>query len=238
MAQYRTRDTAGMRARIACPMSPALSPLTTKPATISDAVFERIRQAIVTRALPPGARITEAGLAAELHVSKTPVREALLRLREIGLIEPEGARGNRVVNPTAQSLHDAYELRRVLETFTAGAAAERATPAQAEQIADAAERSLQAAKARSFARFRKPDAELHTIVAEAAGNVRIARAIADVTGLIRALRERDRPEAEAIVEFGEGHVRIADAITRGDATAAGAEMQRHLELVERVLLGE
>ena len=58
---------------------------------LSHLVYESIRDAIINRSLPPGARLTETKLAEELNVSKTPVREALVKLREVGLIDPPGA---------------------------------------------------------------------------------------------------------------------------------------------------
>ena len=76
--------------------------LPTRPESLSDVVYETIRDAIVHRTIPPGARVTETGLAKQLDVSKTPVREALLKLREIGLIEPHGACGGRGVAPGQQ----------------------------------------------------------------------------------------------------------------------------------------
>ena len=56
------------------------------PERLADMVYETIRQSIMDKTLAPGARLTESGLAAQLGVSKTPVREALLRLRRIGVI--------------------------------------------------------------------------------------------------------------------------------------------------------
>src|ERR1700716_2927871 len=97
--------------------------LHTRPESLSEVVYETIRDAIVNRTIPPGVRVTEAGLAKQLNVSKTPVREALLRLREIGLIEPSGVRGGRIILPSPTSIRQAYEVRLALETFAAEAAA-------------------------------------------------------------------------------------------------------------------
>src|SRR5207249_1759968 len=64
--------------------------LEVRPDSLTDAVYEAIRRGIIDRRLAPGSPVTEAALAEQLGVSKTPVREALLRLKDIGVIEPNG----------------------------------------------------------------------------------------------------------------------------------------------------
>jgi DNA-binding GntR family transcriptional regulator len=219
-------------------MTPPLAPVDQKPETLTDTVYARLHEAIVSRSLPPGSRITEAGIAQQLSVSKTPVREALLRLREIGLIEPEDVRGNRVVSPSLAALRDAYEYRRVLETFTARAAAERASAEAIEEIQAAAERSLRAAETHDLTKFREPDRTFHRLIAEASGNARMVTAIDNTSTLIRALRQRDLPGAEAVIEFGESHLRVARAIAARDGDAAADAMWTHLQQVEDFFLAQ
>ena len=110
-------------------------------------VFESIQSAIKDKSLPPGRRVTEADLAAQLNVSKTPVREAFIKLRQIGLLEPDGRRAWRVIQLSRPTIDDACEVREALEVSAARAAAERATAEQREAISEAAERSLEAAGA-------------------------------------------------------------------------------------------
>src|SRR5580693_9279427 len=97
----------------------ALEPIGVKPEPLAEIVFGIVRDAIVRKDLPPGSRISEARLAAQLNVSKTPVREALLRLEGIGLIVPDGNRGARVVKPSADNIQHAFEVRTALEGFAA-----------------------------------------------------------------------------------------------------------------------
>jgi DNA-binding GntR family transcriptional regulator len=106
--------------------------LEVRPDSLTDAVYEAIRRGIIDRRLAPGNPVTEAALAEQLGVSKTPVREALLRLKDIGVIEPNGRRGGRVVQLSELSVRRAYEVRDALEPYAAGRAAERA---EANQVA-------------------------------------------------------------------------------------------------------
>ena len=70
-------------------MAQQLAPLTEKPESLTQLVYQALRDAIISKRLPPGERVSEASLARQLRVSKTPVREALLRLHAIGLVEAE-----------------------------------------------------------------------------------------------------------------------------------------------------
>src|SRR5919204_5450508 len=93
------------------------SPIDDRPESLAEMVYEAIRQSIMDKTLKPGSRVSEVGLARQLGVSKTPVREAMLRLRRIGVIESEGLRGGQVVRPSAAAIRQAYELREALEVF-------------------------------------------------------------------------------------------------------------------------
>lgn len=214
-----------------------ISPLETRPERIADVVYNAIRDAIVTKRLVPGERVTEAGLAARLKVSKTPVREAMLRLQEVGLIEPDAVRGTRVLQPSATAFEHAFELREALETFTARKAAMQATQRDIRTIRETAQRSLNHARAGRIDDFRSCDRELHEAIAAAAGNPRIAKAIDDAVALIGALRARDLPHAEAAATCAESHVAIAEAIRAHDADSAEERMRAHLrELREFTVL--
>src|SRR6202012_400250 len=124
----------------------ALEPVAARPQSLTDIAFDRIRTAILTRNLEPGTRVSEAMLGDMLQVSKTPVREALLRLCHVGLVEPT-TRGLRVVLPNPTSIRNAYEVRTGLETMASQLAADRATDEQRAAIIAAASSSLQFARA-------------------------------------------------------------------------------------------
>lgn len=205
--------------------------LESRPRNLSDLVFETIQQAIVDKVLPPGEPLTEPGLAERLNVSKTPVREALLRLRQMGLIEQSGPRSLRVIQPSRDGIRHAYELREALESFAAARAAELAAPADREQIRTAAKRSLDAAKAGDLDGFRAADRELHGTIAGLADNPRIAQLIEDAGVVISTLLSRELPTGQGATDCAEGHVRIANAIAASDPDAAAREMTGHIRHV-------
>jgi DNA-binding GntR family transcriptional regulator len=104
----------------------ALQPIAVRPETLSERVYEAIREAIVSRRLVPGERVTETAVAAQLSVSKTPVREALLRLEHVGLVITETCRGVSVVRASPSIIREAFEYRLALEVEACRLAAVRA----------------------------------------------------------------------------------------------------------------
>src|SRR6266566_2744275 len=174
-------------------MAHQLAPLTEKPESLTQIVYQTLRDAIISKRLPPGERVSEASLARQLRVSKTPVREALLRLQAIGLVEADGGRGGRIVRPSADLIRHTYEVRGSLESLAARLAA-------------------------------------------AAANPYLARLIDNAYTLTGAARQRDVPSAGASVDCATGHMRIAEAIARGDGAGAAAEAAAHVEMVGLLVL--
>ena len=91
----------------------------------ADRVYQELRRRIVSWETPPGSALREVGLAEELRVSRTPVREALQRLKSDGLVVARGRRGLEVPRWDARHLEDSYRLRADLEAWSAKRAAQR-----------------------------------------------------------------------------------------------------------------
>ncbi|MEJ0024911.1 MAG: GntR family transcriptional regulator [Rhizomicrobium sp.] len=204
---------------------------------IGDVVYQRILDAIVNGTLLPGAQITEQALAERLNVSKTPVREALLRLRQHGLIEASGKRGYRVVLLSTEALRATMEIREALEIYLAVCAAERANEKQKGQIMATAQASLTAAEAGDFDAFHVQDREFHSAIAGAVSNSAMDEQVARCIVLIHTAVRRDLPpDGEEIVRCGQRHVQVAKAIFAGDARAASIEMMGHLRSFHAVVI--
>ena len=209
-----------------------------QPDNLSMRVFESIQSAIKDKSLPPGKRVTEADLAAQLNVSKTPVREAFIKLRQTGLLEPDGRRAWRVIQLSRRTIDDACEVREALEVSAARAAAERATDAQRAAISDAAARSLEAATAGDNSVFRSWDDRFHRAVSDASENARLKGLIDDTLLLIATLRLRDLPHRQASIACARAHVAIADSIAGGSAIEAGEAMRAHVRQVKEYTFGD
>ena len=214
-------------------------PLQSRPERLADVVYEAIRHSIMDKTLPPGARLTESGIAEQLGVSKTPVREALLRLRRIGVIEPDGVRGGRVVRPSLSAIRQAYEVREALEVFAVRVVAERGLSGpDLERIGEAARLSYEHAAGGDQAGFREWDFVFHRAIADAAANPHLAGLIEDVFTLIGTLRQRDFPDTGFSVDCGKAHIRIAEAIAHREVAEAEQATREHIRQVEGYVLAE
>ncbi|MGW3623615.1 GntR family transcriptional regulator [Streptomyces sp. NPDC000880] len=214
---------------------PQLRPLRSKPESLTDMVTDAIKEAIVGKELAPGTRVSEAMLATRLEVSKTPVREALLRMRHLGLVESNGG-GLQVVQPSWQKIHDAYELRAGLERVSAKHAATRRSEADHMMLAELAAASLDCAKTADVAGFRDSDRSFHHLVATCSGNTALAAAVDEALLLTSALRLRDVPRTGDSVSCAAEHVQIARLIGTQQPELAAAAMEAHVEHVMSTVL--
>jgi DNA-binding GntR family transcriptional regulator len=214
------------------PLRPLRAPRTSLTILVTDA----IKEAIVDRRLVPGDRVTESSLAEQLQVSKTPVREALLRLQSMGLVEPDGGRGGRIVAPSAETIRSAYEVREALEAQAARLAAERASDGAAGVIRDLAESSYAAAVDGDVEGFRAWDRKFHFAIADAAGNARLGEQIRDAVTLTWILRRRDVPLADDSVECATQHQSVAAHVLAREGREASEAMSQHVRTVQRIVL--
>jgi DNA-binding GntR family transcriptional regulator len=213
----------------------AFTPLETRPDNLATMVYAQIRDRIIDATLAPGSSVSEASLATQLNVSKTPVREALLRLRHIGLVEPT-TRGLRVIEPSARMIRDAFELRADLEAAASRDATERGDEAARSQIAGAASDSLDAARADHRADFLTHDRSFHMAITAAAGNEVLLQTMENVFSLTQALRQRDVELEREFVTDAEEHVAIAEAIRSGDRELAQKLSAAHIRRIMGQLL--
>lgn len=205
-----------------------------RPDNLTDLVFAAIRDRIVDASLPPGCSVSEATLAKELTVSKTPVREALLRMRRIGLVEPT-SRGLRVTLPSALTVRHAFEYRAVLESGAASFAVQHATESQLAAIAHWAAASLDSAQLGEPSEFRQSDQAFHVSVAKATGNQFLCSAVEDAFVLTVALRQRDVSLVRDLVPDALEHLEIAQAL-RARSPEAGTLLADHALRIMHQLL--
>jgi DNA-binding GntR family transcriptional regulator len=207
-----------------------------KPATLSELVYAAIRDALINKTLGPGEAVSEAMLARRLNVSKTPVREALLRLLVLGLVASDGNPRLRVVEPSRESIIRAYEVRGVLEPALAKFAARRANPDQHKQLQDAARQSERSAADGDVEGFRYWDRIFHQAVADSAGNEQLAGLAGNALDLTRVLRARDVPFTRGSLACARQHRAIADAIEKRDEVTAAEVAAAHVQAVLEAVL--
>jgi DNA-binding GntR family transcriptional regulator len=192
-------------------------------------IAHEIRRAILEGRVEPGDVLREEQLARELGTSRTPVREALIELRNEGLVEATTTRRAVVRAYTAEELLDIYELRAALEAHAAATAAERAGPEAVRELEASIERFHElAAEEDAIAELVAENLVFHGVIADATGVVRLRKMIDQVMVIPKRYRAYAAyvPEHRGTVE--RDHRAIAEAIARRDRDEAGALMGAHV----------
>ncbi|WP_205302745.1 GntR family transcriptional regulator [Nonomuraea montanisoli] len=200
--------------------------------------YRAIRRQIIDLTLPPGSSFSEASLARQWHISKTPVREALARLRRDGLVDAL-PRAGYVVSPiTLQDTDDLCALRTVLSVEAAATAARRGVEAPALERLDALAKvpfALAAGEV-GLEESLRAGIEFEAVIAAAGGNNRFGKAIVDVLDeLERVLRMAALIAPEAVSPPGELKA-VSERLRERDADGTREAMRRRCERVHRDVL--
>jgi len=145
--------------------------------TSAEAVYHKLLHMIFSKQLRPGQRLPEVNVAEQLEVSRTPVREALRRLANEGLVVLMPNVGARIVTPTRQEMLDAYEVRNELECLAARKASGRISPVQLARLEEKIEEEVEVFAQRDLEAYIEINNAFHRIIAEASGNLALADTI-------------------------------------------------------------
>jgi DNA-binding GntR family transcriptional regulator len=195
--------------------------------TLREWVLNQLTESILNGSMPPGYRMVESALSAELGVSRSPLREALRQLEQDGLITTL-PNTSTVVAPIRRSdIEEIYEIRLGLEPFMAGYAAGNATPATLGTCYRLNQEMLESTNGIGFARA---DFALHRHLWTMTNRPRITAFLQSLSR--QALRQlaltaHGMSAASRRQSFDE-HQRLLDAVASGDPVAATAAMQEHL----------
>lgn len=208
----------------------------------------QLRELILSGELAGGARITELSIVEKLGVSRTPVRAALSRLEQEGLLEPLPSGGYAVKSFSERDIADAIELRGTLEGLLARTAAERGVSAVV--LADARDclqeidvtLSKSALSDKSFKAYVDLNERFHALLCEMADSPVIAAQLERVVGLPFAsasafvIEQADSPQArDMLIVAQDQHRQVLDAIDRGESARAESIMREHSRLAQRNL---
>jgi DNA-binding GntR family transcriptional regulator len=192
---------------------------------LADEIYDVLRASLISEEIAPGTKLNLDELARELHVSNTPVRQALARLESDGLVVKEPYRGFFAAPPIdLRSIEEVYDLRLLLEPTAASRAAGHRPAIAADTLHALFELAEQEAK--GVATDRNLDGEFHLAIAEASGSTLLHETV--MTTLTRMSRYPLQKVPDASASAWSEHGDIAAAIAAGDAAAAEHAMQVHL----------
>lgn len=209
---------------------------TPRPTSLTERTIEEVRGGIRNGTFVPGELYSVYQLADRLGVSRSPVREALLRLAETGMVSIEKNRGFRVVLPGARELAEIMAVRLALEVPAAARAARRAGPADRAALESERESMQQAVRAGNEGDFLLHDQRLHSVLLNLAGNSHVIRIIDNLRDATRLVGMSTIRTARSLDDVHAEHLPILTAVEHGDPTAAAEAMRHHLESTGRLLL--
>ena len=217
---------------------PAVTSLPTPPRRpppkrrAADLAYDAIETLISTLQLEPGSPVVEAELAERTGLGRTPVREALMRMVSIGLIDQQPRRGLSVSTIDLADHLDVIQTRRALEGLIAACAARRATTLERKAILRCAEKMVRAAARGSLEDYMSADQELDQINHQACRNMSAVNAVLPLAIKCRRFWYAYQHEGE-IVEGADAHLALAQGISTGDEAAAVAGAHRLMDYLER-----
>lgn len=209
-----------------------LNPAVTQPAALPDRIYAALKHRILTCSMPPGARIIEKELCKEMSVSRTPVREALNRLALEGLVAITPYRGYATTLISVRQFRELCEVRRIVESESAGLAAERAGDANVATLRRVAELTYTRGAAQTYEAYLRANSAFHLALVQATGNTQLEAIV------MSALDHHQRPlylgldvGMDAKAATAEHH-QVVDAVAAKDPALARRLMFTHIAHAE------
>lgn len=198
---------------------------------VTDWVYEELKNAIVDLRLAPGDPLREATLAERLGVSKTPIREALTRLEQEGLVETTSFKGAVVTGYSRQDLLEIYELRELLEDAAVRAAAESMTDEDREHLDRISRESRQLQRGDKTAKLSALISDFDALLFDQVRNHRIRVLIENLRAHLTRIGHLTAEIPGRIDASVDEHEKIVEAIAARDPQLAEQRMREHIRSV-------
>jgi len=203
--------------------------------SLTDRAYQQIKEEILTNRLRPGDPLRVDYFVRRLKISRTPMREAIQQLEKEGLVEIRSRMGTFVSHIELREIVEMYQVRQILEGFAARLAAGRVAPDRLADVENQLTRP-QTKENADYAAISKAGLELHRAIVESCGNLVLTRFVLSLQDHFRRFRAVTPQSPERILEFHQDHLRILDALKKGDGLQAERLIQQHLERAAQLLM--
>ena len=204
----------------------------TKNPNLTEQAYQSVKQQLLNGSFPEGSKLTEEYLSSALGISKSPVREALMRLESEGLINIEARRGAYVRKFTAKEVRELYDVRALLEVHAVSTA--RITPQLLEAMAASIERTRANLEAGDKLSHIEEDIHFHGLISRSTGNHEFGRILDNIQQ--KRLLCRMATFYLSATTAPASHQKIYTAMRDGDVELAKREMHDHILFVRDTLL--
>ncbi len=205
--------------------------------SLTDRAYREIKDRIIRYRLKPGARLRIDHLSARLGMSQTPVREALNRLEQEGLVERLPSKGFAVKALNLTDIEDIYDIRQALEVLAVRQAARRAEPTYLERLAEILEATWGLMDQGSDRQLLlKLSQEFHVVIMEASGNRMLSQTGQRILERIWMIQNVNLLTSGHMSDAHREHLQIFKALKAGRASRAGELMGLHLKLAKEFVI--
>ena len=206
-----------------------------RAASLADSVFERLEEDILSGKLHSGTVLTELGISNELNVSRTPVREAIRRLEQEGLLAERG-KGVVVLGIGTDALADIYEIRSRIEGLAAKKCAECITDEQLTELENIVELQEFYTIKKNSDSIKNTDTEFHKKIYEFCGSEVYSSMLSELHKKVAMYRKRSVENEKRAVLAQKEHRAILDALRAHDGDLAEELVKSHvLNALESIL---
>lgn len=203
---------------------------------LREVVFDVLRNAITTGNLQPGERLMENQLAEQLRVSRTPVREAIRKLEQEGLVVMVPRRGTYVADISIRDINEVFEIRTALEVLAAGLAAERISEEDLERLERLLVEIGELIDQGDTERLVEADCRFHDILYNATHNKTLANIISNLREKFTLFRAISYAYPGRAKRSLEEHRRLVESLGQRNPLQAQQVARKHMEKAEQTLL--
>lgn len=207
-----------------------------KPLDLNEWAYMSIKMRILQNDFKPGTQLNIEDLTREFNISRTPIREALLRLRQDGLVASLSRVGFFVCGVTKEDFENIFELRLLIEAYAAQMFATRIMDNDIRRLATLNERCKKLAARADIYEFNACDTELHSIIIGGLNNKKMEEVYSNLGDLLYRIRVYALSSNDNMHLSLLEHDRIISALRSHDAAAAGQAMHDHIVNIRGRLL--
>jgi DNA-binding GntR family transcriptional regulator len=207
---------------------PSMATEAANPHNLHEATFQKLRSLLVEGKIAPGSKLNERELAESLHVSRTPIREAIRRLAADGLVELIANRGAIAVQLSIEDVIHTFNVIADLEGFSGELAAKNISDATLSELAALQYEMMAAYARRDLSSYYRLNLRIHHLINQAANNPVLSKLFTQVNARIEALRFRSNQDGVKWEKAVEEHQEMLNALQARDSARMRKIMIQHV----------
>jgi DNA-binding GntR family transcriptional regulator len=196
--------------------------------SLTSVIYDQLEDMILTGRLKPGERINESKLAAQLEVSRAPIREACRQLEKHGMVQIIARRGTFVANIAVSEVKELYDIRASLDALAAENAAVLRTPEDLDELSNILKNMQEAIEADDAKKYFAANIAFHRTIVRISGNRNLESLIEGIYNKASLCRKTNLSPSERMSVSYRQHKYIFKAIEAGNPMEASTQMKHHV----------